>query len=143
MTSPSFASARRRCRCAFRQSGWPGGRLNHMRVMIRRRRRAVNKPAAPAGRIRLRRPPTLRCGVMNHIYFVIFALTLSLMAANFAIGVGGDDKASADAKGELLHVVSLKFKPGSTPEQIKLVEQAFAGLKEKIPGITSLKWGTN
>ena len=80
---------------------------------------------------------------MNHIYFVIFALTLSLMAANFAIGGGDSDKAATDAKGELLHVVSLKFKPGSTPEQIKLVEQAFAGLKEKIPGIASLKWGTN
>ena len=78
---------------------------------------------------------------MNHVYFVVLALTLSLMTANFAIG--GSNTPSSDAKGELLHVVSLKFKPGSTPEQIKLVEETFAGLKEKIPGIKSLKWGTN
>ena len=79
---------------------------------------------------------------MNHIYFVVFALALSLMAANFAIG-GGADNPEADAKGDLLHVVSLKFKPGSTPEQVKLVEQTFVGLKDKIPAIKSLKWGTN
>ena len=43
----------------------------------------------------------------------------------------------------LFHVVSLKFKQGATKEQIKAVEQAFAGLKEKIPGIVAMTWGTN
>lgn len=49
---------------------------------------------------------------------------------------------AADGK-KLYHVVSLKFKPEAKPEQIKAVEQAFVGLKVKIPGITSLAWGTN
>jgi hypothetical protein len=47
------------------------------------------------------------------------------------------------AKGELLHVVSLKFKEGATKEQIKAVEDAFGALPSKIPGIASYKWGTN
>ena len=44
---------------------------------------------------------------------------------------------------KLFHVVSLKFKPSATKEQIKAVEDAFVALKEKIPGVTSLDWGTN
>ena len=28
-------------------------------------------------------------------------------------------------------------------EQIKAVEEAFVGLKEKIPGVASVTWGTN
>src|SRR6476659_2854941 len=51
---------------------------------------------------------------------------------------------SADAhKVALYHVVSIKFKPDAKPEQIKAVEEAFAALKTKVPGITSLHWGTN
>ena len=49
----------------------------------------------------------------------------------------------AAGKGRLFHVVSLKFKPSATKEQIKAVEDAFARLKDRIPGITSLDWGTN
>jgi hypothetical protein len=52
--------------------------------------------------------------------------------------------AAAGARGDrLYHVVSLKFKKSATKEQIKAVEDAFVGLKEKVPGITSLTWGTN
>jgi hypothetical protein len=53
---------------------------------------------------------------------------------------------AADAQGKdsrLFHVVSLKFKDTATPEQIKEVEVAFRALKDKIPGIVSLDWGTN
>jgi hypothetical protein len=79
---------------------------------------------------------------MNHLHFIVPALVIGLVAASFALG-GADKPAGGDAKGELLHVVSLKFKSASTPEQIKLVETSFAGLKEKVPGIKWLKWGTN
>ncbi len=44
---------------------------------------------------------------------------------------------------KLFHVVSLKFKEGTSKEQIKKVEDAFTGLKEKIPGISAMTWGTN
>lgn len=52
--------------------------------------------------------------------------------------------AAAGGRGnKLFHVVSLKFKPSATKAQIKAVEDAFVGLKGKIPAIESLTWGTN
>ena len=50
---------------------------------------------------------------------------------------------SAVAAGKIHHVVCLKFKTTASSEDIKRVEQAFAALEEKVPGIESLKWGTN
>jgi len=50
---------------------------------------------------------------------------------------------SAATKGPVYHVVSLKFKEGTTPDQIKAVEEAFRQLKTKIPGVLTLHWGTN
>ena len=87
---------------------------------------------------------------MNHLQLIGITLVAALAVGAFAVGAAdtpgagkADPAAAKDGGKELLHVVSFKFKPGATPEQIGLVEQAFAGLKEKIPGITSLKWGTN
>lgn len=40
-------------------------------------------------------------------------------------------------------MVALKFKSTATTQDIKSTEQAFAALQKKIPGIESLKWGTN
>ena len=72
---------------------------------------------------------------------------LALLAVSFAVlRAGASARAAApNAKnsGKLFHVVSLKFKPSATKEQIKAVEDAFVALKEKIPGIASLDWGTN
>jgi hypothetical protein len=53
---------------------------------------------------------------------------------------GADKPAGAD---RLLHVVSFKFKPSATPEQISKVTDAFRELKTKIPGIEKFEWGTN
>jgi hypothetical protein len=83
---------------------------------------------------------------MNTFHCTVLVLVIALVATAFAAAADKPAKSEsigADGKGELFHVVSLKFKPGATPEQIGLVEQSFAGLKEKIPGIKSLKWGTN
>lgn len=54
-----------------------------------------------------------------------------------------EGKAAQRTKGTLYHVVSFKFKPTATAEQIQQIETAFAGLKDKIPAIKSLDWGTN
>ena len=82
---------------------------------------------------------------MNHTHHVIALSLIALAAGAFAFGADKPAKpgSAGGTNGELFHVVSLKFKPGSTPEQIGLVEQAFGGLKEKIPAIKTLKWGTN
>ena len=49
----------------------------------------------------------------------------------------------AAKKAKLIHMVSFKFKDTATAAQIKDVEDAFRGLKAKIPQIRNLEWGTN
>ena len=41
------------------------------------------------------------------------------------------------------HVVVFKYKAGATPEQIRQVTQAFAALKDRIPGILAFEHGVN
>jgi len=50
---------------------------------------------------------------------------------------------NANAAGKLIHVVAFKFKTTASPEEIKKVEEAFQQLKQKIPQVVSLEWGTN
>ena len=69
--------------------------------------------------------------------------TFTLLAAIALVVSFAAQSQAADGKKTLYHVVSLKFKPEATAEQIKAVETAFAGLKDKVPGILSLNWGTN
>ena len=45
--------------------------------------------------------------------------------------------------GTLRHVVLLKFKDDAKPEQIRTVESEFRALKNRIPSVGSLEWGTN
>jgi hypothetical protein len=74
------------------------------------------------------------------------AILLAMIVSAFAADTPARsaDSSGADAhKGALYHVVSIKFKADAKPEQIKAVEEAFAALKTKVPGITSLHWGTN
>ncbi|MES2475391.1 MAG: Dabb family protein [Verrucomicrobiota bacterium] len=47
------------------------------------------------------------------------------------------------ATGEFRHAVFFKFKAKATPEQVQEIEQEFAGLSKKIPGITGYEWGTS
>jgi hypothetical protein len=70
-----------------------------------------------------------------------FFLAVSV-AVSLSIGTLAAPSKPAE-EGKLFHIVSIKFKEGASDEQIKRVEKAFAALKEKIPGITSLHWGTN
>ena len=41
------------------------------------------------------------------------------------------------------HVVVFKYRAGATPEQIRQVTQAFAALKDRIPGILAFEHGVN
>jgi hypothetical protein len=41
------------------------------------------------------------------------------------------------------HIVVFKYKPGTTPEQIRQVTDAFRDLRKKIPGITGFEDGVN
>lgn len=71
-------------------------------------------------------------------FLFLFAL-LSVLALSQR-GFAADEAPGAKA---LYHVVTLKFKPATTAEQIKEVDDAFVALKDKVPGITSLHWGDN
>lgn len=44
---------------------------------------------------------------------------------------------------QLRHVVMFKFKDGTTPDDIKKVEEAFKALPSKIKEIKGFEWGTN
>ena len=74
-------------------------------------------------------------------------MKILVMLAVFAFILSAGVSFAADAPagpGKILnHVVSLKFKESATPDQIKTADEAFAALKTKIPGITSLHWGDN
>jgi hypothetical protein len=50
---------------------------------------------------------------------------------------------SANAADKLQHVVCFKFKTTATAQDIKQVEVAFEALKQKIPQVVTLEWGTN
>ena len=70
---------------------------------------------------------TLSC-----LLIIGFFVTVSVLAAD------------APAKdGKLRHVVAFKFKDTATKEKIKEAEDAFRGLKGKIPEIVAYEWGTN
>ena len=50
--------------------------------------------------------------------------------------------ASAPA-GAVRHVVVFRFKPGTTPEQIRTLTEAFAALRHQIPGVLAFEHGVN
>jgi hypothetical protein len=70
---------------------------------------------------------------------IIFSVIAFVTAFAFS-GIAAETSAPS---GKLHHVVALKFKVGTDGDAIKKVENAFRDLKNKIPGIVSLEWGTN
>lgn len=49
----------------------------------------------------------------------------------------------APSAGVLRHVVLFKFKDDAKPEEIRKVETEFRALKDRIPSVRSLEWGTD
>ncbi len=66
---------------------------------------------------------------------IIAALLLAFIISGMATHATAADKVQ--------HVVCFKFKSSATPQDIQNVEKAFAALKQKIPQIVALEWGTN
>ena len=67
-------------------------------------------------------------------FFVIVMITTAPLIASA--------QKKTDAKA-LRHVVLFKFKDTSGPDDVKKVEEAFAGLASKIKLIKDFEWGTN
>jgi len=73
-------------------------------------------------------------------------LACSLSATAREKGEKMDEKKKAEkptAKKVLRHVVLMKFKEGTTPEQIKKLEDGFRALPDKIDAIVDFEWGTD
>jgi hypothetical protein len=68
---------------------------------------------------------------------VVPTLGLALAAAGVAA------VAQSTASGPVRHVVVFKYKPTATPDQIRQVTEAFAALRQSIPGITAFEHGVN
>jgi len=66
---------------------------------------------------------------------ILLILSCALLLAGVVTG--------AEAAGKLKHVVCFKFKATAKPEDIQKVEEAFKQLKDKVPQVASLEWGTN
>jgi hypothetical protein len=74
---------------------------------------------------------------------IVYLLGVLMMGLSLSAMAADATPKNTKKTGKLYHVVSLKFKESATPDQIHAVEKAFRELKTKIPGITSLEWGTN
>ena len=78
----------------------------------------------------------------------LVASLLALAAAACTPATSSKPAASAAAGAALpasavRHVVVFKYKPGTTPEQIRRVTEAFGALREQIPGIVAFEHGEN
>jgi hypothetical protein len=84
---------------------------------------------------------------MNKIFYFLFAAQLVVLTCPDVMSQSKSKSKSnikKMASSKLLrHVVLLKFKDSSTPEQIKEVENAFSALPSKINTIVGYEWGTN
>ncbi|MCI0535763.1 MAG: Dabb family protein [Verrucomicrobiales bacterium] len=70
-------------------------------------------------------------------------LLCAALVAGLSILALAAEKSSEPKSSKLRHVVSFKFKDGTTKQQIKEVEDAFRSLKKSIPEIAEFEWGTN
>ena len=68
---------------------------------------------------------------------------LTLLVLGSAILCLSMNLEAADSNGKLRHVVSFKFKPDASKEQIDAVVVAFRELQKTIPQIQAFEWGTN
>jgi hypothetical protein len=60
-----------------------------------------------------------------------------------ATGAAEGPKCKAPQLGKLRHVVLLKFKDGTSAEQVKKIEDGFRALPKKIPEVVGFEWGTD
>jgi hypothetical protein len=70
----------------------------------------------------------------------VVVLVAAMLAMSARSATAQDQQAKS---GRIRHVVLFKFKDGTTPEQIKSIEDAFRALPSKIPQVARFEWGIN
>ncbi len=73
----------------------------------------------------------------------IIAVFVIVLIGIMSFSNNTDAAGKLDQRGNLVHMVSFKFKESASKEDIKKVEDAFAALQKKIPQIVSYETGTN
>jgi hypothetical protein len=76
---------------------------------------------------------------MSNSLAKVALVVLTVFAAPFVAPLA----VHAQQKQPVRHIVIFKYKPGTTPDQIKQVTDAFRALRGKIPGITGFEDGVN
>ncbi len=101
--------------------------------------------------LNFRLKPNIPIILMNNIVKSFLLVTVAV-AAGWSCGsnaTGNPSENNLETIGEnmekekLRHVVLFKFKEESSAEDVKMVEDAFAALADKIPLIKDFEWGTN
>lgn len=75
----------------------------------------------------------------KNTWLIVLALIATLGLASFHF----TNHDMTKTKKMLRHVVMFKFKDSATPEQVKMVEDAFRKLPSEIKEIKGYEWGTN
>jgi hypothetical protein len=70
----------------------------------------------------------------------ILLVALAVFAVPFFVPLAVQLQAQ---KQPVRHIVIFKYKPGTTPDQMRQVTDAFRGLKTKVPGILAFEDGIN
>lgn len=87
---------------------------------------------------------------MKHLFLFAFLFPFLMSCSTETTSVESEANEITETKLEpnmneelLRHVVLIKFKEGTSQEDITKVEDAFHGLESKIPEIRGYEWGTN
>ena len=79
----------------------------------------------------------------NFLYLAVGAMILTGCVSVHETKHVTETKAAMEPDQLLRHVVLLKFKDGTSEEQVRQIEDAFCALPDKIDAIYDLEWGTN
>jgi len=87
---------------------------------------------------------------MKRIFLIVFLFPFIMACNTENTTVKSENEEIIETKPELnmnqellRHVVLIKFKEGTSQEDIAKVEEAFGALENKIPEIKGYEWGTN
>lgn len=73
----------------------------------------------------------------------LFTALLALAAVACSTSPAARPATAATPAGAVRHVVVFRYKPDATPAKIRQVTEAFAALKDQIPGIVAFEHGVN
>ncbi|MHC4728594.1 MAG: Dabb family protein [Planctomycetota bacterium] len=75
---------------------------------------------------------------------ILYLAVGSVLLSGCFVSVHREDRITESEDSRILrHVVMFKFKDGTSSQQIKVIEDAFRALPDKIDAICDFEWGTD